>query len=134
MKKSRFRRMIILVLTVITVFSFATTAFAGVDVYWYNKEVCGGPSQPVGSAIRSEVNSMDVDPFAGQVNWNGQSSWKFRGYTWGETKTTELKSIYGDGYYCAGYITASYCWMYMMMSIGSSNTNDKLTFSGYGYF
>jgi hypothetical protein len=45
MKKSIFAKMLVLVLALVTVFAFATTAFAVYDEYIYNRSVHGGPSE-----------------------------------------------------------------------------------------
>ena len=133
MKKSRLGKMMILVLAIVTVFAFSTTAFASWDISWTNKHITGGNSQIVGTYTRSEPNSMDVDVTS--LTLNGQSGWKFRGYLAGTgTKATELQSMYTTAYYCADYTTTKYVSMDMKMSIASSSTSDYLIFSGDLYF
>ena len=133
MNRCKLKKMMILVLAIITVFAFATTAFASYDYQWTNRHVYGGSSQIVGVADRSEPNSMDVDVTS--LTWHGQSSWKFRGYLEATgTASTKLKTIYSTAYYCADYTSTVYASMAMKMSIASSSTSDYLTFSGYGYF
>ncbi len=135
MKKSRLGKMMILVLAVVMVFAFATTAFAAVyDEYKYNEDVTGGASDYQYGANRDEYNSMDVYPIA--IDWNGQSGWKFRGYCSSDgSYGTVLKSIYSTATYCASYTSGSYGdRYYMKMSIASPSSSDKLTYSGYLYF
>jgi len=123
MKKSRFVRMIILVLAIVTVFAFNATAYA----WWYQGiEVHGSDAQVKVTDFRSEPNSMDVEPT--YFNWLGESGLKFRGYREGtDTRTTELKSIYFvDQVYCANYITSVYASMDVKMSIASTNVNDYM--------
>jgi hypothetical protein len=134
MKKSIFAKMLVLVLAIVTVFAFATTAFAVYDEYMYQRNVFGGASQwQTGGYYRTEPNTMDVYPIA--ITWRGESGWKYRGYIDGTgTASTAVKQMYDTEYYTAAYTTGTYTYMNMKMSIASANVSDYLTYSGYLYF
>jgi len=136
MKKSIFAKMLVLVLALVTVFAFATTAFAVYDEYIYNRSVHGGPSEFQARDIgwyRTEPNTMDVYPIA--IDWLGESGWKYRGYIAGSgTATTGLKQMYDTKYYTNAYTSGTYANMNLKMSISSSDYTDWLVYSGYLYF
>ena len=120
--------MIVLMLTLVTVFVFTTTAFA-TDFSKTDQKVYGGVSQTQTIAQRHEYNTMDVEPY--EIGGNDQSGWKYRGYIWGpETVGTELKSIYTTAYYCADYIAGARLGMYRLkMSITSSDPYHYVLYS-----
>lgn len=92
--------------------------------------VTGGPSQKlVSNAQKDEPNSMDVH--ISQLDLNGQSNFRFRGYVAGTNTTcTVACQITGTGYHAATYTShPDYCDM--KMSIASGSTSDKVYFNGW---
>ena len=133
------------ILVVVLLFAFAASTLA--ETYPFDKPtesrrfpgesnsvqaiyVTGGDSQRmVENKERKEKNSMDVH--IDKLDLNGQSNFRFRGYQ-GNDPCTYARKITKTGFNGAKYLTPKtgnqICDL--LMSIASSNTNDRVYFVG----
>ena len=139
------KKIIVSILVVVLLFAFAMPTFAA--TYSFDKPtkswrfpgesnyvqaiyVTGGDSQRmVENKERKEKNSMDVH--IDKLDLNGQSNFRFRGYQ-GNDPCTYARKITKTGFNGAKYLTPKtgnqICDL--LMSIASSNTNDRVYFVG----
>lgn len=122
------KKMLIVVLAVVLVFAFATTAFAGYASY-SSKKVFGGSSQEFTTDIRSSTSQILLS--VSSVTWNGQSSWKMRGYSHQDgSACTALSDPLAAGSNTVSF-TSLPAVVTVKTSIASSVYSDYLYFSGY---
>ncbi len=121
--------MIILVLAVVMVFAFSTTAFAS-SVWFPGRNVVGGSSNLLSSNVmRDEQNTMDMS--IDILDMHGQTNFRFRGYLYNtNTASTILKTIGGTGTYRASYTTDWMVTMDTKASIASTSRDDYVWFRG----
>lgn len=109
---------------------FATTAFAS-STKFTDKRVYGGPSQTITTLTRQR--SYNIEQKVTAIIWNGQSSWKVRGYSHTSgAACTDLSTITGVGSTLANFTTKP-ATVQIKNSIASTSSTAYLTFSGTVY-
>lgn len=129
------KKIISIIVALVLVFAFATSALAVSNDDFGYVDVYGGPSRVYFSGKKEEPNSMDMN--ITYLVLNGQEDLMFRGYGYntdsGDWYTcTYAKEIYRCDYRTATYTTHPYT-AYLKMSILSSDYEDFATIRG-GYY
>lgn len=121
------KKIICIILAMVMVFAFVTSAFADTVTYT-NMRVYGGSSQQV--YTNNRVNSSTIDVTITSYSYM-QSGFKFRGYNHanGSTCTALSTVITGNGDWHAGY-TSFPTVVTVKMSITSSDPTVYLVWSG----
>lgn len=128
MKKSR--KIIVMVVVVVLMLAVASTAFASSMTFeWY--PVYGGPSQAIVTLARQR--SYNIEQRVDGVAWNGQGSWKVRGYSQATgSSCTGITSLTGTGNFLADF-TSKPVNVTVKNSIASSDPSRYLEWSGIVY-
>ena len=123
-------KLLAVVLTLSMLFAFSTVAFAS-KTDFSNKRIYGGPSQTITTMTRQR--NYNIEQKVTSVQWNGQSSWKVRGYSQSSgAACTELSTITGVGSTLADFISKP-ATIQVKNSIASTSSTAYLTFSGIVY-
>lgn len=124
------KKLLVLVVAVILVFSFATTTFASTTTL-NSTEVFGGTSQELTTDFRDRTSNMCLN--VSYIIWNGQTGWKIKGYShYDGTASSALISITGTGNYYSTYTNYPQT-MTVKTSIASSLYYQFMMFDGTLY-
>lgn len=128
--KRNIKKAITLLLAMIMVFGFSTTAFAGTSRLT-NKVIVGGPIQEITNGPRNQ-NRYSIAFNATRLNWKGCSTLTYRGYVPGTNTTVTKDAVVkntGTTYY-ADYTqntTNVGIWGYVNNSSNSNNVTFDAT-------
>ena len=125
---SRLQKIIATVLVALCIIGYSSMALASRATFT-NKRIYGGSSQSITSLARER--SINIEQRVDSISWNGQSGWKFRGYSNGQP-CTALTTITGTGNWLADFISYPTVVSFRE-SINSTSAADYLSFNGIVY-